>query len=159
MKKKFFSVVLIQVIVTEMAGIVTMDDMINTNVTSIPVKGMVPIKMATDTEESVAMIVTMRHHFRDRFNRIYRHVSRSNINRIVVIAVDSAVAALEALEAHQAIIRSIGTVLPAIITRMIQKTLHSVNHTKRVTTLTLRTTTSNSHRAPHHKCADIHPMK
>lgn len=138
----------------ETAVTVTMDDMINTSATSIPEKEMVLIKMAMDIGENVETIVTTLRHSHDPFNRIYRHVFKSNTNTMVT-AEDSAAD----LVAHQAIIHLVGTVLPAIITRTIRKMLHSANHTKRGTALTLKTVTNNNRWVHRHKCDDIHLTK
>lgn len=135
---------------------------------------MVLIKMAMDIGVSVEMIVTVQlRRSRDHFNRIYHLVFKNN--NMIVILVDSvdlldlvvevamvAVVVAEVVVAavvYQAIIHLVGTILPAIIIRMIKKTSLSANHTKRVTVHTLKTATSNNSWAPHRKYDDIHPMK
>lgn len=131
---------------------------------------MVLIKMAMDIGVTVEMIVTVQlRRSRDHFNRIYHLVFKNN--NMIVILVDSVdlldlvvvvvvvMVAVVAAVVYQAIIHLVGTILPAIIIRMIKKTSLSANHTKRVTVHTLKTATSNNSWAPHRKYDDIHPMK
>lgn len=147
---------------TGTAVIVTMGDtIINMNVTLTPEKEMVLIKTVMDIEVTAEeMNVTMQlRRSRDHFNRIYRHGFRSNINKIAILG--DSVDRVEHLVQYQAIIHLIGTILPAIIIQMIKKMSRSVsnNNTKRATTHTLKTATSNSSWANRRRCDDIHPMK
>lgn len=127
----------------------------NMNATLTPEKEMVLIKMVMDIEVIVEVIVTMQlRRSHDHSNRICHRGSKNN-NTNVILAVDS----VARVVMHQPTIHLVGTVLlPAIIIRTIKKASLSANHTKHVTTHTLKTATSNNSWA-RHQYDDIRPMK